>query len=75
MQQTTARTPEQVTVQPPQALRLDMITVAQAQGWNCAYCHRRLYNERSIGVHDVPFGGITEAIELWACATACDGPQ
>jgi hypothetical protein len=48
-------------------LRLDQIN-----GWYCALCDRRLYRDRSIGVHDVPFGSKTVPIELWACAPTCE---
>jgi hypothetical protein len=53
------------------ALNVSKLRLDQINGWYCALCDRRLYRDRSLGVHDVPFGSKTVPIELWACAPLC----
>ncbi|MFE2428422.1 hypothetical protein ACFXJ5_17005 [Streptomyces sp. NPDC059373] len=51
---------------------LSALSQAQINGWFCALCARRLYADRSIGVHDIAYGSKTVPTELWACAPDCE---
>lgn len=55
-----------------EALDVSRLRLDQIEGWYCALCDRRLYFDRSVGVHDVPFGSKVVPIELWACAPDCE---
>lgn len=54
------------------ALDVTKLRQEQIEGWFCALCDRRLYVDRSIGVHDIPYGPNIVPTELWACAPDCE---
>lgn len=54
------------------ALDVSALRQEQINGWFCALCDCRLYRDRSIGVHEVPYGSKTVPTELWACAPTCE---
>jgi hypothetical protein len=57
------------------ALNVAALRQEQINGWYCALCDRRLYRDRSIGVHDVPYGSKIVPTELWACAPDCESTK
>lgn len=62
-------TPDTTTTDP--VPDLSALNESQISGWHCARCGRRLYADKSIGVHDIDYGGRTVPYELWVCAPDC----
>lgn len=50
---------------------LGTLTGKQLDGYACALCGRRLYADRSLGVHRGTVLGQETSKELWACAPDC----
>lgn len=55
----------------PQVIDPERLTTDQLRGLNCAYCKGRLYRARSIGTVRMGPLVLAEAVELYACAPAC----
>ncbi|WP_406502837.1 hypothetical protein [Streptomyces sp. NBC_00212] len=51
----------------------EALTIDQQQGWACALCGARLYEDRLIGTVSMPTGypERTEEVDLWACSPEC----